>query len=700
MLTLQQPILAAAVAFVGTALVLLLYVLKLRRRPIRVSTTAFFSAAVDDLEANVPWRRLRPSWMLLLHLLILWALALALGRPVWQSSSSRTDLIIVLDHSASMLAQLSRTAPADSTIRLDQAKAIALSRGNETLSSGGRVALLTAAARTQTTLPISTSRAALSAAVTSIMGVEQPARLDLAIDAARSLAATLTASQASSPSTLDASLDTPSSEAVESAAESARRTVRILLITDGVSPISVDRAQGIDIATLPAQTNPDNLGIVSIVARRTSETSAQTQVLIRIINSSNQARIAPLRIDADGKTQQRLTLNIPAATRSADGAFTPGSTQHTLALTLPGEAVISAHLTRPDILTADDAVWTLIPPPKPRRILLVSAASESDLGSQMLRDVLQEIVTDSSGGDPRAPTAGEVISIPLSRLASLVDRDFADYSLAIFDRVEPPARFPIGVLSFGVRAALATEPAKPSPPRPTRPLWWDRASPVLDDNPIDTILIRQSLPIINPAAEARVLARGTDGPLILYRPRTPAAPPRLAVLFAISESNWPLHVSFPIFIARATELLSPDTSRGTSTSYSTADSITLGIPSSLSSGTITLRSGTAASAPQQFPITPGQTELTFVPIDRVGIYQLSQPLGPANSPVTTLAINLAASNVSALHSTLNPQATPGNSTSISGPRSAEWWRVLVIIAAVLLLVEWLLFAWLQRRSAA
>lgn len=693
MFTLQQPLLASAVAIVGTALLLLLYILKLRRRPIRVSTTAFFSPAVDDLEANIPWRRLRPSWMLLLHLLILWLLALALGHPVWQSSSSRTDLIIILDHSASMLA---RTRTQESITRLDQAKAIALSRGNGSLSAGGRVAMITAAARTQTTLPISTSRAALSDALASVTGVEQSARLDLSIDAARSLAATLTTSDSGSNS--KAASPTPASSPQEISTEAALRAVRILLITDGVSPISADRAQGIEVVTLSSDPNPDNLGIVSIVARRTSETSPQSQVLLRIINSSTQPRIAPLRIDVDGQTQQRLALNVPAAVPATDGTILPGSVQHNLTLTLPGEAVISAHLIRPDVLSSDDVAWTLVPPPRPRRILLVSASTEGDLGSQMLRDVLQEIVTENSGGDPRAPTAGEVITLPPTRLATLSDRDLSDYSLAIFDRVEPPARFPIGILSFAARAGLAAAPLIDSTSRPTRPLWWDRSSQVLDENPIDTLLIRTSLPITDPVSEARILARGTDGPLILYRPRTPAAPPRLAVLFAISESNWPLHVSFPIFIARATDLLSPSDFRGNSTSYSTAESITLGLPSALSSAS--LRHTTAASPAQEFSITPGQFELTFGPLERTGLYQLTPPLGPANSPVSALAVNLASPTISQLRATLQPRMPSASPASIPVAQSMQWWRILVIIAAAILLIEWILFAWLQRRSAA
>lgn len=699
MFTLQHPFLASAVALVGTALLLLLYILKLRRRPIRVSTTAFFSPAVDDLEANVPWRRLRPSWMLLIHLLIIWLLALALGRPASHADASRTDLIIVLDHSGSLLAATGDTAV---PTQFDRARQIALARANQTLSSGGRVALISAAARSQPLLPISTSRVAFAAALQSLTPLEQSPRLDLAIESARALAATITSAQ--SPSgTLSPGANSPEpSPSIESAqsTESARRAVRILLITDGVSPLASSQAQGIEVVTLRPLADPDNLAITSLVARRQSESSRQTQLLLRIINTSSQSRIAPIRIDIDGQTQQRLTLSIPAAATSSDGTFIPGSLQHTLTLSLPGEAIISAHITRPDVLSIDDSAFTLIPPPKPRRILYITPSGTTDLGSQLLRDCLQELVAPHSanGGREESISAGELVILTPSRAAALSPRDLSAFSFAAFDRVEPPPQFPIGVLSFGVRAGLASLPSSSPSSRATRPLWWDRSSPVFDENPIDTLLIRTPLPITEPIQGARILARGSDGPLILHLPRTPSTPPRLAVLFAISESNWPLQVSFPIFVARAADLLSPDSDRGTSRFSSTSDLITLGIPIPPPT-TVTLIPPTSTPT-ESFPLTPSQAELTLGPFPRVGVYRLSPPLGPPNNLISTLTLNLADPTLSALRPVLT--STPDAATPVSIPiaSSTQWWRICLLLAASLLLIEWIIFSWLQRRSAA
>ena len=57
-----------AAAFV-VPLLLSLYFLKLRRRPVRVSSTMLWRRAVHDLQVNAPFRMIKPSWLLLLQLL-------------------------------------------------------------------------------------------------------------------------------------------------------------------------------------------------------------------------------------------------------------------------------------------------------------------------------------------------------------------------------------------------------------------------------------------------------------------------------------------------------------------------------------------------------------------------------------------------------------------------------------------------------
>src|SRR5713226_8997811 len=83
--------------------IILLYMLRLRRRDVQVSSTMLWQQLLRDREANAPWQRLKRNLLMLLQLLILAALIIALARPfvaVPTVTSGRTALLI--DASASM----------------------------------------------------------------------------------------------------------------------------------------------------------------------------------------------------------------------------------------------------------------------------------------------------------------------------------------------------------------------------------------------------------------------------------------------------------------------------------------------------------------------------------------------------------------------------------------------------------------------
>ena len=85
--------------------IVLLYMLRLRRREMLVSSTMLWQKLLRDREANAPWQRLRRNLLLLLQLLILAALVFALARPFLPVPSVVTgNVVVLLDASASMQA--------------------------------------------------------------------------------------------------------------------------------------------------------------------------------------------------------------------------------------------------------------------------------------------------------------------------------------------------------------------------------------------------------------------------------------------------------------------------------------------------------------------------------------------------------------------------------------------------------------------
>src|SRR5690349_4947308 len=108
---------------------LVLYFLKLRRREQSVPSTLLWRKAIQDLQVNAPFQKLRRNLLLLLQMLLLLLLVLALSRPVanYYRGAGKTTVILI-DRSASMSANDQKGGK---ETRLDEAKR----RANELVDS-------------------------------------------------------------------------------------------------------------------------------------------------------------------------------------------------------------------------------------------------------------------------------------------------------------------------------------------------------------------------------------------------------------------------------------------------------------------------------------------------------------------------------------------------------------------------------------
>ncbi len=149
--------------------ILLLYMLKLRRKPVTISSTMLWQRLLRDRQANTPWQRLQRNLLLILQLLILTALVLALARPAQPVPGVTTDtVIILLDASASMNA--TDVPPS----RFDAAIAIAQDYVTN-LSPDARMTIIRVGPEPRTLLAGESDRSALGQALERARASQGPA---------------------------------------------------------------------------------------------------------------------------------------------------------------------------------------------------------------------------------------------------------------------------------------------------------------------------------------------------------------------------------------------------------------------------------------------------------------------------------------------------------------------------------------------
>src|SRR4051812_4485587 len=86
-------------------LIFLMYLLKLRRKDVVVSSTFLWRQVIHDVQANAPFQKLRKNLLLFLQLAAVALLVFAIARPFFRTRGlGGRSVVIVMDTSASMAA--------------------------------------------------------------------------------------------------------------------------------------------------------------------------------------------------------------------------------------------------------------------------------------------------------------------------------------------------------------------------------------------------------------------------------------------------------------------------------------------------------------------------------------------------------------------------------------------------------------------
>jgi len=180
---------------------------------------------------------------------------------------------------------------------------------------------------------------------------------------------------------------------------------------------------------------------------------------------------------------------------------------------------------------------------------------------------------------------------------------------------------------------------------------------------------------------ATALATGPDGPVIMLVPRRSAR--HVLVGFALSQSNWPVHISIAVFVQNVLEHLTLPGQLGAALSFQPGDAITV--------RTVPLARALVIRGPvvSAEVATLGGATATLPVLQRVGLYEIDG----AEAPFDTIAINL----LSEIESDIRPQRSitvNAHQTEAGTIRSAvplAIWPWLVAAALGLLILEWIVY---------
>jgi len=658
---------AAIAAGIVAPLLLLLYFLKLRRREAAVSSTLLWKKAIQDLQVNAPFQKLRRNLLLLLQMLLLLFLALAFSRPVVNYSPGAGSLtVILIDRSASMSA---KDDGVKSRLDVAKAKAKEIVSSMDSNSSAAVVAFDDSA---ETVQAFTTDGSRLRTQIDSIQPTDRRSRLKLAYQLAEA------------QSTFNPNQN--------------RAIIRpdVFLFSDGRVLDADDLRINGNVTYVPiGSENTGNIGVVSLSAKRNYEQPTQVQIFARLANFGPkpidaQVQLSVAAIDPDkpgelnfiAKPGGFATVTLPPARwfdakwvaehpkQKDDNYSTRESVEFNIDLTTAAVIKVEQMNKDGDALAADDTAQVVVPPPKQLAVLHVT-----------------------DGQNPYMDLA--LSSLNLQNVKKITPEEYAaavpiDYDVIVFDRYSPKTLPPAG--SFVYFGAYPPPDVKLQPIKEdgvvamtsdVRVVDWKRDHPILRSLSLARVGASEAIRL-KPTLDSQVLMDGVNGPLIVLHREGRGT--HLVIAFDVLQSNWPLMQSFPVFMHHVIQFMA------IGSEMDVRESLAPGSTPRIPRANLQ-RQG---EPPKQLTISgPGNSVKVDIPptgdfalpaLNHVGVYTLSPPV----PQFERMAVNLLSDNESNL---LPITAPPGNIgqaivTGQSTSRLELWWWIVACTGIPLLLIEW------------
>jgi hypothetical protein len=323
---------AWAAGFAGIApVIILLYLLKLKRRPLPVSTLLFWQRILQDSRRRALFQRLRQFFSLLLHLIIFALILGALAHPTLDRQISEgASTVLIVDARARMQA-----IEPDGSSRFAKAKNEAVSVVRQAGASR-QMALIAVDAGARVVIPFTDDEKALREGLAKLAPTDAGGDLESAV----TLAGELLASRGG-----------------------ARR---VIVFTDR-APDATERAdQKTPRDYVAVGTARDNLAITRFSTRPVLTSPQTSEVLLEVANFGRAPAKANVELAYDGQLLDVKPLSIE-----------PGGHFVQVFPTVPrpsnnARGWLTARLDSHDALAADDVAYAVLPVDPPKRVLLVT----------------------------------------------------------------------------------------------------------------------------------------------------------------------------------------------------------------------------------------------------------------------------------------------------------------------------------------
>ncbi len=388
-MSLQNPwALLWAIPVLGSIIVL--YLLRMRRRDVRIPASFLWQAQPEEIRANSLFQRLRPNPLMFVQLLAATILVLLFARPQCaQQGLIGETTVIVLDVSASMNTRESNSTRFEEGLRV-ASEAIAAAK------AGDRIAIIEAGTIPRVVSPLTNDPSRAKLALESVKPSDGESDVGEALRLASALAT---------------SLGKGSSDA----------GARILLLSDGCFPDVENFSAGNSKVVFRAIGNrTDNLAITAFQAGKTTRGN---EAYLSVRNYGSSSIPAVVNIYADGELIDSQKVAVAAGKTMG---FTPR---------LPATAkLLTAELKADDALAADNFGATSGDPNAALNVLLVSNGNPF-LERALLLD--PRVILDRTASLPAEAKSPE-----------------SKYDVVIFDEIPAENVSARGVLVFGTQGTL------------------------------------------------------------------------------------------------------------------------------------------------------------------------------------------------------------------------------------------------------